>query len=86
MRQSLLQEIFWNIRSTAARKNGMEEGSAGSYVRTSCKYREMAQRAVDYSYSKETPGSSEKSRSDKQRMELGAAVEKWKAAENEASI
>ena len=53
-----------------------EKGSGGSHVRSSCKYREVAQRAVHYPYCEKTPGSAEKGRPYQQRMEFCAAAEK----------
>ena len=41
-----------------------KKGSGGSHVRSSCKYREVAQRAVYHSYSQKAPGSAEKGRVD----------------------
>ena len=70
------RETFWRYHGDHRRKVKSISKGSGSYVRSSCKYREVAQRAVYHSYSQKAPGSAEKGRSHQQRMEFCAAAEK----------
>ncbi len=75
-----LQEIFWNIPVQPPGGMAWQKGSGGSYVRSSCKYREVAQRQSIIRTARRRPDLLKKGRSHQQRMEfwLRQLKKQWK--------